>query len=293
MPKANGMFDVVTGTKRSGTSMMMYLLREAGVPIGGFKFPIRPETKNSAADQILDRGCDFLSDSRVHQQAELSRHNINGYWEYPSICGEGLEAQHRFYDGTIIKVFSHALPNCHDALVDRVVYMIRNPRKVLQSRIELGELTDDPHLLRLQALKMRQEQVRAIQWLHHRELQRQTKQASGDTAADHSNDNPLASFKIVKYEKLLNDPEGVLGTLLHWIGRGDLSWAIKAVDARQDRSKELEFSSPQMESLMNVYEHLSENDLAPVLDQETSAIEHEIKALLTQHLIEAGVCPRD
>ena len=45
MPKANGMFDVVTGTKRSGTSMMMYLLREAGVPIGGFKFPIRPETK--------------------------------------------------------------------------------------------------------------------------------------------------------------------------------------------------------------------------------------------------------
>jgi hypothetical protein len=39
MPKANGMFDIVTGTKRSGTSMMMYLLREAGIPIGGFKFP--------------------------------------------------------------------------------------------------------------------------------------------------------------------------------------------------------------------------------------------------------------
>ncbi len=39
MPKANGMFDIVTGTKRSGTSMMMYLLREAGIPIGGFNFP--------------------------------------------------------------------------------------------------------------------------------------------------------------------------------------------------------------------------------------------------------------
>ena len=48
-----------------------------------------------------------------------------------------------------------------------------------------------------------------------------------------------------------------------------------------------------MKSLMEVYEHLSENNLAPVLDQETSAIEHEIKVLLRQHLIEAGICPHD
>ena len=293
MPKANGMFDIVTGAKRSGTSMMMYLLREAGIPIGGFKFPIRPETKNGSVDQILDRGCDFLSDNHIQQQTEFTRHNINGYWEYPSICGEGLEVQHRFYDGTTIKVFAHALPNCHDALVDRVIYMIRNPRKVLRSRIQLGELAEDSDLLRLQALKMRQEKVRAIQWLHHRELQRQAKQASEGTAADHSNDNSLPSFKIVIYEKLLNDPEGVLGSLLSWIGRGELSWAIKAVDTHQDRSKELGFSSPQMKSLMEVYEHLSENNLAPVLDQETSAIEHEIKVLLRQHLIEAGICPHD
>ena len=88
--------------RRSGTSMLMYALKEAGLDIVGKKF-------NSTRRE----------------------ENPNGYWEIPEICTEtGLQIELK---GDVIKIMFEALSFSKPELIDKTVMIFRKPKNMLTS----------------------------------------------------------------------------------------------------------------------------------------------------------------
>ena len=56
---AERQYIVVSGTKRSGTSAMMYALRECGVPVIGYKYPL--VTTDEKGRPIIDKVNPFVT----------------------------------------------------------------------------------------------------------------------------------------------------------------------------------------------------------------------------------------
>jgi len=111
---------IVSGLRRSGTSMLMYALKESGIPILGFKFSI--------AKDALKR----------------KEGNPNGYWELRKVTTDkGL-----FYDlntvegldGKVVKVMFEALPESDPKLIDKVILIFRKPKNWLSSILKWNKI---------------------------------------------------------------------------------------------------------------------------------------------------------
>lgn len=101
--------NVITGLRRSGTSMLMYALKEAGLDIAGEKFN---------GDNIDG--------------------NPNGYWEIPKICKDtGLVEK---IDGDVVKIMFEALSFSDPKLIDKTVAIFREPRRVLYSIMQDNQI---------------------------------------------------------------------------------------------------------------------------------------------------------
>lgn len=102
---------IVTGLRRSGTSMMMYALKEAGLNIAG------------------DKWCKGNGGS-------VKEANPDGYWEVGKVTTEeGLNRKTMLAlkMGDVIKVMFEALPKCTPNMVGKVIVMTREPGKVVTS----------------------------------------------------------------------------------------------------------------------------------------------------------------
>lgn len=258
MPKENGRFDIVTGSKRSGTSMMMYILKEAGIPVGGFKFPMRINSENE--DTIIDAGREFSAFENDESYATLRSFNTNGYWEYPSVCGKGIQHKHKTYDGSVVKVFNEGLLLSEESLVGKVMFMMRNPKKVLHSSIKIGKLKNDPVLIDLQAIRMKKLWAETFRWLKGKD------------------------FRIIIYEELLLDPSHSIKEVIEWIGRGDARWGIKAVDTRMDRSDEIDHQSDSIDELYRYYELAVKRDVAGLHGEDIDELTSKINYLYARSL---------
>lgn len=104
------MATIVSGTRRSGTSMMMLCLKEAGFKITG--------------KAMGDKG------------------NPKGYWEIGATTS-GLKVE---IDG-IVKVVSDAIYKSKPELIDKVIVMYRNPLKVIQSMLDIGIVSNAKGLM--------------------------------------------------------------------------------------------------------------------------------------------------
>lgn len=93
---------VVAGLRRSGTSMLMYALKESGLEIAGEKF-----------DESNPEG------------------NPNGYWEVKNVTKHtGLQDE---LAGDVVKIMFEALPLSRPELIDKTIAIFREPNKVLSS----------------------------------------------------------------------------------------------------------------------------------------------------------------
>ena len=123
---------VVSGLRRSGTSMTMLALKEAGLDIIGEKF---------SGDNIEG--------------------NPNGYWEIPRICkDEGLREE---IDGDAIKIMFEALSFSKPELIDKAILIFREPRKMLYSQFKDNQI-DYPNIF---ICKQAVDMVDSIAWLKY------------------------------------------------------------------------------------------------------------------------------
>lgn len=196
----------VAGTKRSGTSMWMQVLIAAGFPHIGDAFPGPWRESIGAANP---RGF-FESELRMGVYYASNPHPRTGVFLRPE--------QTRRH---VVKVFLPGLVRTDFAFLDHVVATMRHPGEYVASLSRLKDLETDYWEGRSdkpQAQWARKPPPDVEWWLENFELLR-------DVAVRRY------PIHLTAYDRLLEDPERVLRTVLSWLGEGDLQAAVEAVDA--------------------------------------------------------------
>jgi len=209
---------IVTGTKRSGTSMWMQILKAAGFPILGEAFPgdwgetIREANSGGFYESPLRHGIYYATNPHPKTGAFLPPH----------------ETQRM-----VVKVFAQGLARSDLAYVQRVVATMRSWREYQASLSRLYTMEREGKLARAARNGQSSEAVPEYSYL--------------PPALEWWNDNftlirdalvrryPL---HMVSYEAVLRDPGGVVGEALSWLGEGDRAAAEAAVQTSQRTQSE-------------------------------------------------------
>lgn len=201
---------LVTGTKRSGTSMWMQVLIAAGFTPIGEAFPsvweksIRDANPRGFFESRFRNGVWWATNPDRETGHYLPPHNTR---------------QH------VVKVFTPGVVRTDLAYVDRVVATVRDWREYIVSVDRLFEMEDafvleqEDGAERVAQLQQRRRQFPAhIEWwLENYEL---VKDVSIRRYPMH----------MTSYAAMLDDPRFVLRRCLKWLGGGDLEAAVAAVD---------------------------------------------------------------
>jgi len=191
----------VTGTKRSGTSMWMQALVAAGFPAIGSAFP-------------------------ANWQGKLKRHNPRGFYESMFRNGVNFETNPHPETGVflfpeqverhVVKTFPGGLVRTDYSFIHKVVATIRDWRSYDQS-VRALVADDRPDLLAPKLPPWLE------WWLENYTLIR---------------DVAIRKHAVVmtSYDAVLRDPERAVGPVVDWLGGGDRTAAISAIDPALHRS---------------------------------------------------------
>jgi hypothetical protein len=202
---------VVTGTKRSGTSLWMQILKASGLTVLGSEFPsvwgesIRAANPNGFYESRLRKGIYFATNPDPR----------TGEFLPPAAT-----RQHA------VKVFVPGLVRSDLAYLDRVVASMRHWREYGPSLQRLYAMEDA--WLAEQKSKTTADDPRwktsrsdlppAIEWWAQ----------TYDLIRDYM--TRRYPFHLVTYDHLLRDPDGVLKQVLPWVGATDVDAGIAVVD---------------------------------------------------------------
>jgi hypothetical protein len=200
---------VVTGSKRSGTSMWMQILGAAGFPLIGSAFP------SNWGETIRD------ANPRGFYESKLAAGIAYGTNPDPQT------GHYLFPDETrqhAVKVFAPGVLRSDIAFLDRVIVTVRPWREHTASLARLRALRAaaedlDPSRAGGEALPP------AVEWWCDLYL----------LIRDVATRRYPVHFQ--SYPELLAAPESVLARVLSWIGRGDRDAAVAAVDAALHRNR--------------------------------------------------------
>ncbi len=211
---------LVTGTKRSGTSLWMQILVGAGLPHLGEAFP-GPWEKS-----IRDANPRGFYESRFRQGLFYATNPDpeTGAFLFP-------QATRRH----VVKVFIPGLVRTDYAYLDKVVATVRPWREVARSLRKLYALEDDWLVQNPRkgmtgdetlawARGLRSPLPPAVEWFFE----------NYDLIRDIA--TRRYAVNLCSYARLLAEPEATVGKVLEWLGGGDLSGALAAVDTRLARS---------------------------------------------------------
>lgn len=127
---------VVTGAPRSGTSLMMQILRDSLGPdrVVGYAQP--PEAPEWIPD--MRRRLPGITDAELHTMAiEMAMECPDGYWEAPWVM-RGVPDDESYPEGYACKLVGAGLANTAPEKVDRVIYMLRDPLGTARSAARLA-----------------------------------------------------------------------------------------------------------------------------------------------------------
>ena len=208
---------IVTGTKRSGTSMWMQILKAAGLPIIGDQFPKQWEQSIRGANPAGF----YESKLRSGIYFKTNPHPKTGAFLHPS------KTKHH-----VVKVFIPGLCRTDYAFLHRVLATMRDWREYTASLQRLHALEDDYNRARdLRENETEAERLASIERMVERrgklpppvEWWFETYELVRDVATRRY------PFHLVTYRKLLQDPELEIKRALSWIGKGELEAAVAAV----------------------------------------------------------------
>lgn len=193
---------IVTGTKRSGTSMWMQILAAAGLPVFGEAFPrnwgqtLRQANLDGFYESILRRGIYWRTNP----------HPQTGAYFFP----EQVEAH-------AVKVFIPGLVRTDRAYIGRVIASVRPWREYVRSLRRLWAMEDAALAARHPGRKPPPRLSPVLEWWHENYM------LLRDVAIRRY------PVHLQSYDGLLDDPEGVLERTFAWLGRGDAAAALAAV----------------------------------------------------------------
>lgn len=233
---------IVTGTKRSGTSMWMQILAAAGLPVIGEKFPRRWE------NTIREANPAGFYESKLRQGIYFAT-NPNpktGAFLHPK------QTKHH-----VVKVFIPGLCRTDYAYLHRVLATMRDWREYTRSLERLYAMEDDFNRTRKlrdgETEEQRHAKLAKVQerrgklpppiewWFETYELVR-------DVATRRY------PFHLVTYRRLLEDPDTEIRRVVEWIGKGDADAAIAAVN-------------PELRT-----QHAPDVDVSDILDDDAVAV---------------------
>ena len=188
---------IVTGTKRSGTSMWMQILIAAGLPAFGDAFPrkwgdtIRDANPEGFYESILRRGIYWATNP----------HPKSGAYFFPEQV-----------DKHVVKVFIPGLVRTDRAYIGSVVATIRDWREYEASIERLNAMEDDKA-----KRKPPRRMPPALEWWGENFM------LLRDIATRRHR------VHVQSYDGLLADPPGVIAKVVDWLGVGDAEAAAAAV----------------------------------------------------------------
>ena len=198
---------IVTGTKRSGTSMWMQILRAAGIRVHGEAFPrdwgdmIRAANPHGFFESPLRQGIYFATNP----------HPKSGAYLHP-----------RETRDLAVKVFIPGVVRSDLAFVDKVLASLRGWREYHGSLMRLYELEREARREKLEA------EGKAYRPPAYLSPVLEWWRENYALIADHL----LRRYPIhiVAYESVLEDPHRYIPEALEWLGVGDVSEALRQVD---------------------------------------------------------------
>ncbi len=203
---------IVTGTKRSGTSMWMQILVAAGFPAFGEAFPgkwgdtIREANPSGFYESILRQGIYYRTNP----------HPVTGDYFFP----EQVERH-------VVKVFIPGLVRSDRAFISRVVATMRPWREYEASLARLYAMEDEK----------REGKPIPARMPGHLEWWAENFALIRDIATRRYPVN------VQSYDSLLADPAKVITETLRWIGEGDHEAAVAAVKPEHRTQRDVESQS--------------------------------------------------
>lgn len=193
---------IVTGTKRSGTSMWMQILGAAGLPMFGEAFPrdwgstLRDANPEGFYESVLRQGIYWRTNP----------HPRTGAYFFPE------QVQRH-----AVKVFIPGLVRTDRAYIGRVIASVRPWREYCGSLRRLWAMEDAALAERHPGRRPPPRVSPALEWWSENYM------LIRDVAIRRY------PVHLQSYDGLLEDPEGVLARTLAWLGLGDAAAAMAAV----------------------------------------------------------------
>ncbi len=272
---------IVSGCPRSGTSLMMDSLRLAlgDDRILGSEFPsknkLHTEKTENESDELHHIRKYLISKVNVENEkrniSQTKDMNPNGFFECRySVRGINyhVDMSKKTEDKNMVcKIVSNGLLNSDPKYIDKVIYMLRNPREVAKSQERLSR-------------ELPKEDLDKLGKVHTPELFIQ----SSESAAIWFNENKSVSVLVIDYENLLSNPDREFLKVKSFIGEGDFS--NHPVDKSLHRSKPEEMENDLWEQSNTVFCHIKNNDFDSVfqISKDTSRRSRRVKSRF--------VCPR-
>ena len=223
---------LVTGTKRSGTSMWMQVLTASGFPFIGTKFmqtwedSIKEANPKGFYESPLRKGVYYATNPNPKTGAYLHPKKVEKH---------------------VLKVFIPGLVRTDYAFIHRVVATIRPWREYCSSIKRLYAMEDEymanaPHkdgdpLPALDMARLKRPAMHpALEWWRE----------NYDLIRDFATRG--YAFNLVSYSKLLDDPDGVIAPVLRWCGAPDVEKGIAEVEQSLRTQKEVTVSDSPLTS---------------------------------------------
>ena len=220
----------VSGTKRSGTSMWMQILRAAGFPILGKAFP-----RNWGAGALRDANPDGFYETALRQGVyfRTNPHPLTGKYFMP----EDVE-------GYAVKVFIPGVVRSERAYISNLVANIRAWREYEASILRLYAMEDEAQEAKQPDHEPPFRFPPALEWwMENFALVR---------------DISLRRYpaRLQAYDRVLEAPEEVVPQVLEWIGSGDVEAAVAAVKPENRTQVDVSGSDSVEPKLARVFDDL-------------------------------------
>jgi hypothetical protein len=220
-------YNIVSGLRRSGTSLMMLALRQSGIPVIGLKY-----------DLIDKERIEFIPSK------EQKEGNPNGYWEMGDITTKtGITKDYSDIgmEEDLLKVMFECLPKSEPQMINKAIVISRNPDSVLKSILKNNKIKF-PEMFIADILF---DILDSFSFLVYNNI----------------------SFLNFIYEKILSSPEEEMKRACDFLGNGDYNKAVKTIDLNLNRSCGDKYEYEGMDLWREIYELAKENKINGILDK--------------------------
>lgn len=259
---------VVSGCPRSGTSMMMSILKD----VFGDERILGLERPRESKFLHLNEIQQYIINKKNNKFIRSKEMNPNGYHEM-EFTVQGIYYRRKYKElfkeietgaapKKICKVVSQGLAKSDPKYISKIIYMVRNPYAVAKSqeRLARNNPMDEGIAPEINGEKVL---IRSVDMFN----------AVTVMAANWIKENPQIPIHIVNYDELLNNPVMELSKIQEFLGEGDFSTASVLIDKSLRRSDPENLYVEDGNYAMALYNCLLNGDWDAIVEAEITRIE--------------------